>query len=145
MRCAQTANYGVNPNPAMPATFVAQVCLSRCLTHTISGTPHSVFPPQAYDIGDPFPSKSCYGYSCCWNRCAPIYQLLRVTRAQWPPQRSEISLRIVLTHERCALASMQTTPLYVRRLQMATQSSVTRTALRCTIPISTCESILGSS
>jgi hypothetical protein len=36
----------VNPNPAMPASFVA----------------------QAYDIGDPFPSKSCYGYSCCWNR-----------------------------------------------------------------------------
>ena len=25
MRWSQTANYGVNPNPAMPATFVAQV------------------------------------------------------------------------------------------------------------------------
>ena len=45
MRWSQTANYGVNPNPAMPATFVA----------------------QAYDIGDPFPSKSCYGWRCCWN------------------------------------------------------------------------------
>jgi hypothetical protein len=46
MRWSQTANFGVNPNPAMPASFVA----------------------QAYDIGDPYPSKSCYGYSCCWNR-----------------------------------------------------------------------------
>ena len=67
MRWSQTANYGVNPNPAMPATFVAQVrsrwsplaVLSSGLTVFLGG--------QAYDIGDPFPSKSCYGWRCCWN------------------------------------------------------------------------------
>ena len=53
MRWSQTANYGALPNPAMPNTFLA----------------------QAYDLGDPWPTKTCYSWACCWNnynatRCA---------------------------------------------------------------------------
>jgi len=42
-RWAQTANYGVAPNPAMPNTFLA----------------------QAYDLNDPWGDKSCAGFACC--------------------------------------------------------------------------------
>ena len=45
MNWAQTANYGVTPNPAMP----------------------NVFSAQAYDLNDPWGDKSCYGMQCCWN------------------------------------------------------------------------------
>ena len=45
MRWSQTANYGVLPNAAMPNTFLA----------------------QGYDIGDPYPSKTCYSMWCCWG------------------------------------------------------------------------------
>merc|ERR1712232_721353 len=45
MRWSQTANYGVLPNEAMPNTFLA----------------------QAFDLGDPWADKTCYGMRCCWN------------------------------------------------------------------------------
>ena len=51
MRWSQTANHGVLPNPAMPNTFLA----------------------QAYDLGDPWPSKTCYGWWCCWGGYNPEY------------------------------------------------------------------------
>ncbi|CAE7907902.1 SIAE [Symbiodinium sp. KB8] len=43
MRWAQTANYGVAPNPAMPNTFMA----------------------QAFDLDDPFSNITCYRAGCC--------------------------------------------------------------------------------
>lgn len=43
MRWAQTANYGVAPNPAMPRTFLA----------------------QAFDLDDPFSNITCYRKGCC--------------------------------------------------------------------------------
>ncbi|CAK9076056.1 Sialate O-acetylesterase (H-Lse) (Sialic acid-specific 9-O-acetylesterase) [Durusdinium trenchii] len=43
MRWAQTANYGVAPNPAMPKTFMA----------------------QAFDLDDPFSNITCYRAGCC--------------------------------------------------------------------------------
>ncbi len=43
MRWSQSANYGVMPNPDMPNAFMA----------------------HAYDLGDPWPSKACYGRGCC--------------------------------------------------------------------------------
>ena len=49
MRWSQTANYGVLPNAAMPNTFLA----------------------QAFDLGDPFPTKDCYSAACCWNHYQP--------------------------------------------------------------------------
>jgi hypothetical protein len=45
MNWAQTANYGVLPNTAMPNTFLA----------------------QAYDLNDPWGAKNCYEMKCCWN------------------------------------------------------------------------------
>jgi hypothetical protein len=45
MRWAQTASYGVLPNPAMPQTFVA----------------------QAFDLNDPFANITCYKQKCCDN------------------------------------------------------------------------------
>ena len=49
MRLAQTASYGVLPNPAMPNTFLA----------------------QAYDLNDPFSNTSCYNLGCCPNNYKP--------------------------------------------------------------------------
>jgi hypothetical protein len=43
MRHAQTANFGVLPNPLMPNTFLA----------------------QAYDISDPWTDKRCMAWGCC--------------------------------------------------------------------------------
>lgn len=43
MRWAQSANYGVAPNPAMPRTFMA----------------------QAFDLDDPFSNITCYRKGCC--------------------------------------------------------------------------------
>lgn len=45
MRWAQTASYGVLPNPVMPHTFLA----------------------QAYDLNDPFANITCYKSKCCDN------------------------------------------------------------------------------
>ncbi|CAJ1423797.1 unnamed protein product [Effrenium voratum] len=43
MRWAQTANFGVAPNPAMPFSFMA----------------------QAFDLNDPFSNITCYRKGCC--------------------------------------------------------------------------------
>lgn len=45
MRWSQTADFGTLPNSAMPKTFLA----------------------QAYDLGDPWGDKTCYGWKCCWK------------------------------------------------------------------------------
>jgi hypothetical protein len=50
MRWSQTANYGSAPNTGMPNTFIA----------------------QAYDLGDPWGDKACYGYGCCNQYEGPI-------------------------------------------------------------------------
>ncbi|CAE7681972.1 SIAE, partial [Symbiodinium sp. CCMP2456] len=49
MRWAQTANYGVAPNPAMPNTFMA----------------------QAFDLDDPFSNITCYRAGCCGDNPKP--------------------------------------------------------------------------
>eukprot|EP00051_Salpingoeca_urceolata_P015083 m.193183 g.193183 ORF g.193183 m.193183 type:complete len:335 (+) comp18286_c0_seq1:1036-2040(+) len=49
MRLAQTAGYGVVPNPAMPNTFLA----------------------QAFDLNDPWANISCYHDGCCPNNFHP--------------------------------------------------------------------------
>ncbi len=49
MRWAQTASYGVAPNPALPRTFVA----------------------QAYDLNDPYHNDSCYGKYHCHDNSRP--------------------------------------------------------------------------
>lgn len=43
MNLAQTASYGVVPNPDMPNTFMA----------------------EAFDLNDPWGDKTCYGWACC--------------------------------------------------------------------------------
>jgi len=48
MRLAQTASYGVLPNPLMPNTFLA----------------------QAGDLDDPIPRLDCYHNGCCTNMSA---------------------------------------------------------------------------
>jgi sialate O-acetylesterase len=49
MRWAQTANFGVLPNTAMPNTFLA----------------------QAFDLDDPFSNITCYKAGCCPNNYHP--------------------------------------------------------------------------
>ncbi len=49
MRWAQTASYGMAPNPALPNTFVA----------------------QAYDLNDPYHNDSCYGKYHCHDNSRP--------------------------------------------------------------------------
>jgi len=50
MHWAQTANYGVLPNPAMPNTFLA----------------------QTFDLNDPFGNITCYKADCCDPTVYPI-------------------------------------------------------------------------
>jgi hypothetical protein len=49
MRLAQTASYGVAPNPALPAVFVA----------------------QAFDLNDPWSNDTCYGAVKCHDNSVP--------------------------------------------------------------------------
>lgn len=59
MRWAQTANYGVLPNEAMPNTFLA----------------------QAYDLDDPWANEICYSWKCCahnFNKSACYPQLTKI-------------------------------------------------------------------
>lgn len=67
MNLAQTASYGVAPNPAMPNTFIA----------------------QAFDLNDPWGDKSCYGDACCWNNYNVTTCTARLQSQGLPPDACE--------------------------------------------------------